>query len=58
LFWAAFRIGEARLGDDTLLASGSRVPELVQAAVLGRGYLGQERLGGHDLLQRNAQEAS
>jgi phage tail-like protein len=45
-FWAAFRIGEARLGDDTLLASGSRVPELVRAAVLGTNYLGTSYLGG------------
>jgi hypothetical protein len=45
-FWAAFRIGEARLGDDTLLASGSRVPEFVQPAILGRDYLGETRLGG------------
>jgi hypothetical protein len=45
-FWAAFRIGEARLGDDTLLAYGSRVPEFVQPAILGRDYLGETRLGG------------
>jgi phage tail-like protein len=45
-FWAAFRIGEARLGDDTLLASGSRVPELVEPAVLGRDYLGTTTLAG------------
>jgi hypothetical protein len=45
-FWAAFRIGEARLGDDTLLASGSRVPELIEPAVLGRDYVGTSVLGG------------
>jgi phage tail-like protein len=45
-FWAAFRIGEARLGDDTLLASGSRVPELVEPAVLGRDYVGTATLAG------------
>jgi hypothetical protein len=45
-FWAAFRIGEARLGDDTLLASGSRIPELVEPAVLGRDYVGTTTLGG------------
>jgi phage tail-like protein len=45
-FWAAFRIGEARLGDDTLLGSGSRVPEFVLPAVLGRGHLGEARLAG------------
>jgi phage tail-like protein len=45
-FWAAFRIGEARLGDDTLLASGSRIPELVEPAVLGREYVGTTTLAG------------
>ena len=45
-FWAAFRIGEARLGDDTLLASGSRVPELIEPAVLGRNYIGTSTLAG------------
>jgi phage tail-like protein len=45
-FWAAFRIGEARLGDDTLLATGSRVPELVRPAVLGRDHLGETALAG------------
>jgi phage tail-like protein len=45
-YWAAFRIGDARLGDDTLLASGSRVPELVTQAVLGTNYLGESYLGG------------
>jgi phage tail-like protein len=45
-FWAAFRIGEARLGDDTLLAAGSRVPELVSQAVVGAGFLGETRLAG------------
>jgi hypothetical protein len=45
-FWAAFRVGEARLGDDTLLASGSRVPELVEPLVLGRDYVGTTTLAG------------
>jgi phage tail-like protein len=45
-FWAAFRIGEARLGDDTLLASGSRIPELIEPAVLGRDYVGTTALAG------------
>jgi hypothetical protein len=45
-FWAAFRVGEARLGDDTLLASGSRVPELIEPAVLGRDYVGTTTLAG------------
>jgi phage tail-like protein len=45
-FWSAFRIGEARLGDDTLLATGSRVPELIEPAVLGRDYAGTSILAG------------
>jgi phage tail-like protein len=45
-YWAAFRVGDARLGDDTLLAGGSRVPELVTQAVLGTDYLGETYLGG------------
>ena len=45
-FWAAFRVGEARLGDDTLLASGSRVPELIEPTVLGRDYVGTTTLAG------------
>ena len=45
-FWAAFRIGDARVGDDMVLASGSRVPELVTQAVLGADYLGETFLGG------------
>lgn len=56
-FWAAFRIGDARLGDDTLLASGSRVPELVTQAVLGTDYLGDSYLGGPaatDVIRRTA----
>jgi phage tail-like protein len=55
-FWAAFRVGEARLGDDTLLASGSRVPELVEPAVLGRDYVGTTTLAGPpstDEIRRN-----
>jgi phage tail-like protein len=45
-FWAAFRIGEARLGSDTLLDVGSRAPDLWAPAVLGRDYLGETYL--HD----------
>jgi phage tail-like protein len=60
-FWAAFRIGEARLGDDTLLASGSRVPELVRPAVLGREHLGETVLAGpvaSDRVRRTFQPAA
>jgi phage tail-like protein len=41
-FWSAFRLGEARLGRDTVAGSGSRAPELV----LGAGHLGENVLGG------------
>ena len=39
-YWALFRIGEARLGYDTLLGQGSRASELMPALTLGQGYLG------------------
>jgi phage tail-like protein len=45
-FWAAFRIGEARLGADTLIDLGSRAPELLEPLVLGREHLGETYLGG------------
>jgi len=45
-FWAAFRVGEARLGDDTLIDVGSRAPELLGPLVLGREHLGESYLGG------------
>jgi hypothetical protein len=45
-FWAFFRVGEARLEMDTLLGAGSRAPELVPAAVLGRTYIGASFVGG------------
>ena len=60
-FWAAFRVGDARIGDDTLLASGSRVPELVSQAVLGTGYLGESYLAGSaatDTIRRTPRAAA
>ena len=45
-FWAFFRVGEARLGIDTQLGAGSRAPELIPDAVLGRAYLGASFVGG------------
>jgi phage tail-like protein len=40
-YWAMFRLGEARLGDDTLIDLGSRSPQLMAPMVLGEGYLGE-----------------
>lgn len=45
-FWAFFRVGEARLGLDTQIGDGSRAPELIPDAVLGRAYLGASFVGG------------
>ncbi|MCA3136075.1 MAG: hypothetical protein ING70_10905 [Rhodocyclaceae bacterium] len=39
-YWAMFRVGEARLGYDTLLDEGAR-EQLIVPMVLGRGYLGE-----------------
>jgi phage tail-like protein len=47
-YWAFFRVDEARLGLDTLLGTGSRAPELIPAAVLGRAYMGASFVGGDD----------
>jgi len=47
-FWALNRIGEARLGIDTLLDVGSRAPQLIPDAVLGRSYIGASFVGGND----------
>ena len=41
-YWALNRIGEARLGIDTLLDVGSRAPQLLPDAVLGRAYVGRK----------------
>lgn len=44
-YFAMNRIGEARLGFDTTLGSGSRGPEMLPAAILGRAYLGESFIG-------------
>jgi hypothetical protein len=45
-YWAMNRIGEARLGLDSAIGQGSRAPELVPGAVLGRAYAGASFVGG------------
>lgn len=40
-YWAMFRLGEARLGVDTLVDLGGRAPELLAAMELGRGHLAE-----------------
>lgn len=44
-YWAFFRVGEARLGEDTVVDLGSRSPELLSPFVLDRNYLGSGWLG-------------
>lgn len=39
-YWAFFRLGDARLGQDTVLDQGSRAPQLLLPAVLGDTYTG------------------
>ena len=45
-YWAFYRVGEARLGIDTQIGAGSRAPELIPDAVLGRAYIGASFVGG------------
>lgn len=44
LYWAMFRLGEARLGLDTVLEAGSRSPDLLPPIVLGLDYVGEGHL--------------
>ena len=47
-YWAFFRVGDARLGSDTVIGLGGRDPALLPAAVLGQTYLSETYLApGH-----------
>ena len=43
-YWAFFRVGDARLGEDTVLDQGSRATEMLLPAVLGDTYIGSNYL--------------
>jgi phage tail-like protein len=43
-YWAMFRLGQIRLGLDTLLGEGSRDPAFAPPLVLGTGHLGAARV--------------
>jgi hypothetical protein len=49
-YWALFRVGEARLGTDSLIDLGGRDPALLPQSVLGQIYLAETRItAGHPL---------
>jgi phage tail-like protein len=43
-YWALFRLGEARLGEDTQIGAGSRAPELLPPLVIGETALAENFL--------------
>jgi len=55
-YWALFRIGEARLGLDSLVERGGRAPDLLPALRLGQAHLGESHLAPahpHDVPDRH-----
>ncbi|HET6320195.1 MAG TPA: phage tail protein, partial [Chloroflexota bacterium] len=54
-YWAIFRLGEVRLGQDTQLKSGSRAPELAPAVVLQQAALAEAFLHAANPTQRTLQ---
>ena len=54
-YWAAFRLGEARLGTDTIVDRGSRTFNLTQPLILDQAYMAESYLASTnppDLLDR------
>jgi phage tail-like protein len=43
-YWALFRIGQTRLGLDSLLGLGSRDPALAPTMIIGAGHIGASRV--------------
>ncbi len=49
-YWALFRLGQARLGLDSLLGQGSRAPELAPQIVVGSGQVGAGRIASRPIV--------
>jgi hypothetical protein len=45
-FWSAFQLGQARVGEDTMVGLGSRDPRFHRVMVLGQEHVGESSLGG------------
>jgi phage tail-like protein len=55
-YWAFFRLGEARLGEDSVLDHGSRAPDLMRPVVLGDSYAGSGYLSHEQPCQPRARQ--